>query len=157
MKRLIFYVLITALVLWIPVQSSDVGKLRPVQVVVIRKQAQQVVILTDTADKGQGNSCALAMQDLHNSTPAAVYLDTAEFLLIGEGAQEDAQYLRGLLKKDVQVYLEENVQDLSLAAQYLSVHGGGTPFSLWEKGAALPVLREEAGRMNLSKNMEKTA
>ena len=149
--------MITALVLWMPVQSSDVGKLRPVQVVVIRKQAQQVVILTDTADRGQGSSCALAMQDLHNSTPAVVYLDTAEFLLIGEGAQEDAKYLCGLLKKDVQVYLEENVQDLSLAAQYLAVHGGGTPLSLWEQGAVLPVLREEEGRMNLSKNMEKSA
>ena len=156
MKRLVFYILITALVIWLPVQSADVGKLRPVQLVAIRRQGQQVVICTDTGDRGEGVSAEAALAQLHNSTPAIVYLDTAEFFLIEESAKEDARYLAQLLKQDVQVYESRGVQDLELAARYLTVHGGGTPLGLWQQGAAPEILEEEGGRIFLSKKEEKT-
>lgn len=152
MKRLIFYILITALVLWLPVQGSDVGKLRPVQLVAIWREEKQVVIATDTGDRGEGASAEAALQQLHETTPATVYLDTAEFLLISEAALDDARYLAGFLKEDVQVYQNEGVKDLKAAAEYLSVHSKGTELRAWKQGASLPVIREEEGRFILLKN-----
>lgn len=157
MKRLIFYILITALVVWLPVQGADVGKLRPVQLVEIRREGELVVIRTDTGDRGQGRSAAEALEQLHRTTPATVYLDTAEFLLVHPAAREDATYPAELLKEGVQVFESSGVTDLKAAAEYLSVHSHGISLTAWKQGALPPVLQENEGRFSLLKNIEKTA
>ena len=130
MKRIIIYVLILIALLFVPVKDNDIGKLQPVEVVQVYRQGQQVTIRTDTGDLGVGNTAQLALQNLKDTTPGYIYLDTAEYLLIEASAEAEVDGIRHELKKAVRICSVADSVDLKSAAQYLSVHG------------ALPSLRE---------------
>ena len=67
-----------------PLERLDVAKLLPIQAVAVYTEGDSVVLETDTENKGKGASIADALQDLKENTPAVVYLDTAEFLMVSE-------------------------------------------------------------------------
>ena len=52
MKRVILYIGILALVVAAPVKPMNVGNLRPVQIIAVRKMNKWVTVETDTEDKG---------------------------------------------------------------------------------------------------------
>ena len=151
MKRCLVYLLLLAAVLIVPVQRTDVGRLRPVQVVAISHADGWVVIQTDTDDYGIGTDAITAMQNLKDTTPASIYLDTADYLLVQKNAAADAESLRTHLKDTVKVYGCEGNIDLKLAAQFLRVHGEGVRFAQWEAGTGVAVLKTENARLILEK------
>jgi hypothetical protein len=157
MKVLIAYVLILTAALMAPVQKEDVGKLRPIEVIYIGKDADAVVLKTDTNDVGIGEDVAAALEDMKRTSPAIIYLDTAQYLLIGPGAQGNAMDMQNILKGDVQLCLAEQQPDLELAADYLPSHGKMPRFSDWIKGEDLPILSTENDRIKISKKDEKSA
>ena len=157
MKTLILYALILAGALLAPVEKADVAKLRPVEVLYIRKDGDAVILKTDTDDVGIGTDVTAALEDMKQTSPAIIYLDTAEYLLIGPGAQEDARALEETLKRDVELCLAEQEPDLELAADYLPAHGKLPRFSDWDLGEELPVLTVQNDRIKISEKDEKSA
>lgn len=157
MKRIVLYILILVLTLMVPVNRLDVAKLRPVEVIYIYKMNDRVVIQTDTEDMGVGKDAAQALMDMRETSPAVIYLDTAEFLLVGENAKEEAEHLRTKLKDNVRLCEVLGTVDLQLAAKYLTVHGDLPTFRLWNKDTRLPRIYTENERIKMSKKDEKTS
>ena len=155
MKRLLLYALILAVMLMIPVEYADIAQLRPIEVIAIYKKGSAVVLQTDTEDIGQGNSVEAALANMRSSTPAIIYLDTAEFLLIGESAEEEVEALRGELKASVKLCGVDESVDLKNAAQYLSVHGMLPKLRDWHIGNELPVLHSDNDRLKISEYSKK--
>jgi len=141
MKRIIIYIVTLALLTLAPVEGAELGKMRPVEVALVYEQEGEVVIVTDTEDMGRGGDGLSALENLKATTAGTIYLDTAEYLLIGEGAEAAAEQLRGHLKKNVKVCKAEKTVDLENAAAYLSVHGNLPRIKEWKSGDNLPKLQ----------------
>ena len=145
MKRVILYVLTLITVLLVPVERVDVGKLRPVQSVAVSGGDGTVVIETDTGDRGVGKDAQAALEDLKRTTPAVIYLDTAEYLLVAKGMEEAVEHLRINLKETVALYHYLGTPRLADVTEYLEIHGGAPELKQWREGLQLPILdcREE--------------
>ena len=150
MRSWILYVCILSATLLAPVKKADVEQLRPIEVIYIYKDADAVMLKTDTDDIGIGTDVGAALQDMKLTSPARIYLDTAEYLLIGEGAQEEAMQLKGILKNSVQLCAAGAELELKEVAKYLPVHSGLPYFRDWEAGEELPVLRIQNDRIKIS-------
>ena len=89
LKHWLVYLCLTAVVVAtgnLPFTSSDVGQLRPVQTIALSIQADQVVVQTDTGDRGIGDSWPTAWADLVLTAPGTIFVGTAGFLLLEESA-----------------------------------------------------------------------
>lgn len=150
MKRIVIYIATLGLLTLAPVKSADIGTLRPVEVVMVYRQGNAVVLATDTADAGQGADALAALENLKATTPGTIYLDTAEYLLIAEGAEDAAEQLKPVLKKSVGVCMADSATDLKAAAKYLPVHGDLPRLKNWKAGDKIPHLRAAGERLLLT-------
>ena len=155
MKRTVIYVLILALLPLAPVKRADVAQLQPVEAIWLYKADGRVVICTDTFDTGEGDTALQAVEQLHRSTPALVYLDTADYLIVAEEARQDAAQLQGVLKTGVGVCLSRSEPDLETVARYLDIHGRLPSLEQWLNGEEPPLLLAEKGQIKLLENYVK--
>ena len=153
MKRVFLYIVILITVLLIPVKRTDVGKLQPVQTIAIYKEGERYVIRTDTDDVGYGQNLQEAVDDLIATTPAVIYLDTAEYLLLDEASETEIESLRSVLKPSISLYHTEDKPDLRNVSKFLSVNDKGPKLKSWKKGVVLPELVAKNNRLVL---VEKT-
>ncbi len=126
------YVVILALLVFAPVERLDVAKLEPVQTVAVSSEEEKIVLETDTGNKGSGENVALALEDLEAHTPGVIYLDTAEYLLVAEGAEQYAEELRSYLKSDVLVCKWDGKGSVADAEKYLSVRSDLPKLKNWK-------------------------
>ncbi len=99
--RGICYGVILVLALLAPVKRLDVAKLLPVEAVAVRIENGEVVLMTDGGDEGRGANAAEALEALRMNTTDIIYLDTAEYLLVAQGAEEEARALYPALKRNI--------------------------------------------------------
>lgn len=125
MKRILIYIIVTALALLVPEYGTDVGKLIPVELVFLYNDGEQIVIETDTEHIGKGVTVEEAVQNLSDTTPGVLFLDTADYLMVTEEAQTHLPELDLYLKGRVKVCLTEQGTDVKQAAQYLAIHQPG--------------------------------
>jgi len=119
--RVIIYIVIVVLVLSAPVERLDVAKLLPVEAVAVYKEAGKVVLMTDTEDRGQADTVEAALKDLKENALGIIYLDTADFLLVGAEAEKEAEELKRFLNGGIRVggYSGGDVKE---EAAYLDAH-----------------------------------
>lgn len=134
----------------IPTERTDVAQLRPVEVIAIYKTGNAVMLVTDTEDVGIGSSAAEALENMRSTSPAVIYLDTAEFLLVETAAEDEVDTLRRELKSSVRICGVVGEADLKSAAQYLPVHDNLPALQSWRAGDLLPVLHTENDRLKIS-------
>lgn len=135
MKRILIYIAALAAALLVPIEGTDVGELQPVGVIQLYKEEDTVVIVTDTGDSGRGKTVEAAFENLEETTAGIIFLDTADYLLLSEGATVEAMELEGYLKPSVRVCMAEKEIDPAQAAEYLAVHRPAV--RLKERGALL--------------------
>lgn len=104
-----------------PVKRLDVAELEPVEVVYFDVQNDMCYLITDTGAEGCGDTIDAALENMKSATPAVVYLDTAEYLLVSEKAIGELDEVRKLVKDSVQVCCAQN-PDMKIAANYLETH-----------------------------------
>ena len=119
--RKMLYALILAALYFAPVERLDVADLEPVRAVAVYKENGRVVLETDTEDRGEGMSAEEALQALKKNTPSVIYLDTAEFLLISENAEDQVDMLRKHLRSTVKV-ASYNGGPVKEEAEYADIH-----------------------------------
>ena len=122
--RTVLYILIIILTFLAPVQRLDVAKLQPVEAIAIYTEQDTVIIKTDTEDMGIGETALQALQDLKETAPAVIYLDTAEYLLIAPGAEKYAEELKTHLKTTVKVRMYSG-SEVKEEVKYLDAHDRG--------------------------------
>lgn len=147
----IFYSAVLAVSLLAPVKRTDVALLQPVEVISLYMEGAQTVLETDTGDLGKGTSVEQALEDLKQTTPGIVYLDTAEYLLVAEGTESRIPEIAAYLKNDVKLCTADPGIDLTLAALYLDVHSPEMTVSEWREGKNPEKLVKENDRLQLDK------
>ena len=122
--------------------GTDVAKLRPVEVVLVRRWEGQVIIQTDTNDCGVGPDLSAAVEDLHRTTPAEIFLETADYLLIGDDAEPLLGELMAYLRPACQVCTVASPAELEGVAQFLQQHPPLVTLIRYRSGErSLPVLK----------------
>lgn len=119
--KIILYLVILALMLAIPVDRLDIAKLEPVEAVAVYTHRGQVFLVTDTGAKGSGNTAHEALLDMKEKTPAVIYLDTADYLMVAKGADSAAQELLTVLKPGIK-QAQYRGGDVKEETKYLSAH-----------------------------------
>ena len=145
MKRLLLYMCALVLLL-LADRGTDIGGLRPVELVQLREWNGLLILETDTGDRGWGLTIDQAVAKLKETTPGQIYLDTADFLLLGQGMERYLPQLTEYLKKKTRIAYGENV-DLKDAAAYLQVHKPSESVANGRKPLEKLVL--EGGKLNL--------
>ena len=141
MIRKLIYLLILALLVFVPVKKLDVAKLEPVEVVSVQCRDGGILLQTDTEAWGFGADAAAALEDMQKRTPGVIYLDTAEFLLVSEAALHQIQALRPWLKERVKLCQAE-AADLKTAAHLLEIHDDLPRLRDWIDGQILPQIQD---------------
>lgn len=149
MKRLALYALILAFVWIIPVERTDVAKLSPIEVIAVYQVQDTVELETDTGDVGKGTDAISALANMRQTSPAVIYLDTAQYLLIGQGAEAAAEELRKELKGSVKLCGIKGRIQLEDVSAYLEIHGSLPAIKQWNRDDSIPVLMEKRGRLSL--------
>lgn len=124
-------IMILALSLAAPVKRLDVARLQPVETVAVYLSGDAVVLETDTGNRGQGSTAEEALQNLKGEACSVIYLDTAEYLLVSENAQQAAQQLRPYLKDSMKVG-PYNGGDIKEETAYWEVHGNLPKLERWQ-------------------------
>lgn len=106
----------------LPSQGTELSRLRPAAVLVLREDGKQITLETDMGDLGAGETPEDALRDLRDSAPGEVLLDTVENLILTENSRYLLPNLRGLLRPNVRVCTAEGELDAEAAWQYLRVH-----------------------------------
>lgn len=140
MKRVLIYCLLLIAVVLIPVERLDVGKLEPVQAVWAYRQNENIVLETDTEDKGSGQTVEEALEDLEAHCLGIIYLDTAQFLLVSEDMQEQIPELGQYLKGSVRLCVWDGKGSVEDAAKYMAAHEIGCKLRRWVPTVKLPNL-----------------
>lgn len=147
MKRSLIYAAILAAALMVPMKGTDVGELKPVELVQIYKIGETVVITTDTGDSGRGSTVEAAFRNLEETTSGIIFLDTADFLLMSRGVIKEAAQLRNYLKKSTMVcFAEMNIDPID-AAEFLKVHRPEATLKNGVEYKQIQTLRRENGRL----------
>ena len=133
--RILLYIVILSLLFFVPVERLDVAKLEPVQTVAVSAADGMVVIETDTKNAGQGEDLPAAINDLEENTPGVIYLDTAQYLLLTEAAQDYAQELQAYLRSSVKVSLWDGKGSVENAAKFLGARSKLPTLGQWIRGA----------------------
>lgn len=146
MKRILLYISALGLLL-LADRGTDIGRLRPVEVVQLTEQKGILILETDTGDRGWGLTVEQAVSKLKETTPGQIYLDTANFLLMEEGTEDFLPQLRSYLKKRTKMVYTPEDMDLKDAAAYLQVHKPSRTIEGWQKPGEKLVI--EAGKISL--------
>lgn len=121
-KRGIFLLLAALALLRLEHTGTEVSELEPVALVRITASSGSISIRTDTGAYGSGSDLEEAVTDLHRSSPARIFLDTAEYLIINEEGRQLLPELWDLLRPACKVCFGSGRLDLEQAREYLSVH-----------------------------------
>lgn len=140
-----------------PFRSSDVAELIPVEILVISKEDDQLVV-DGGQIQGRGATWTEAWQDLKQGAPGKVFLGTAEYVvLVGDAIDQlDIVAESELLRPAARVcYCPGETPQVEQAAKYLTVKEGGVTLQkvcaakLQGQEPELPVLIHTKGGLRL--------
>lgn len=128
MKKYGWCILLVAAVWLFPRLSHpavDVGKLEPVETVLLTVNEWGLTIETDTGAEGYGPSLEEAIKDLIERAEANIYLDTTNKLLISGDPDAYWEAIFRVFRPSCNVYgIEGDINPVD-ATPYLSVHEKG--------------------------------
>ena len=122
MKRIVFYIIVLLALVFVPQRGMDIGKLLPVELVWLHTDDGMIVIETDTGDLGRGENVAEAFRNLEDTTAGVIYMDTADYLLVSDQAEQWLGEMEPYLKAKTWICSCNEKLDLAEAAEYLAVH-----------------------------------
>ena len=130
--------------------GRDVGKLQPVQVVLLETVGGKLQLHTDAGTFGRGEDLAKALEDLHKTAEGWVDLDTAEYLLLGEGTEGWLSELQEDLRPSCCLCAVAGQIDLTKVGVFLQQHPPKQTLARYRTGEQkLPRLISEEGRLKL--------
>lgn len=153
MKRWIWCLaalVLTVAVGGMPFAGTDVAQLQPVEMIRVSQGERQVLVETDTGDRGVGSNLAEAFEDLKQTTSGHVFLETAEYLLLSPEMVERLPELTDYLRPACAVCLELGRAELERAAAFLSAHEPELTLRDYQAGRMdIPALITQKGEMHL--------
>ena len=149
MRRWIIMLAALLVVSLLPSQGTELSRLIPAAVLVLRAEDKQITLETDTGEAGTGETLEDALRDLQISAPGEVLLDTVENLILRENSRYLLPNLRQLLRPGVRVCAAEGDVDAEAAWQYLRIHIPAHKLQDVKEETKLQMLTWEEGRFHL--------
>ena len=149
MKKKIWIPVLIALLLLSRVEHTgvDVGELEPVELVQLSKEEAGLCVETDTGARGYGQNLETAIENLYESSSAAVFLDTAEYLVLTGQTEEYLPQLYEILRPACRVCVTDGKVDLTQTVKFLGAHPPQVKLLQCRAGVAeLPTLYFQKGR-----------
>ena len=150
MRRILTYGLLLAIVLSVPKKSNELGRLHPVELIKAHKENRIVTLETDTGAKGEGVDVVSAIQNLKDTTAGIVFLDTADYLLVGYGEDDLIAELKDYLKRNTRICFATQTVDPEEATGFMSVHTPKKRIGQWKMGDKVGKLEYHDGRLYLN-------
>ena len=151
-KRIVFYAA-ALLLLLLGGGGTDIGRLRPVELVQLYERNGLLFLETDTGDLGWGMTVGQAAEKLKETAAGQIYLDTADFLVLEEGMDVYLPVLSGYLKRRTGITYGPEEMDLEETAAYLRVHRPSVCIGNGRKPGEM--LSVQGGKIILKKFQEK--
>lgn len=146
MKKWIWLAALALLLL--PQRGAEVGKLLPVETLLIEKQAGQYRVSADTGSAGRGDSLEKAVDALRAEAPGILFLDTADYVLLTGEAEDSMEKLQDYVRPGTRVYKLEGTAELSEIGPFLKTHGPDAPlYRLQKREMQLPKLTAEGEKL----------
>lgn len=150
MKKWIVLLLAIPILSFGSLGGEDVGKLDPIQGLMITQENGMMHILTDSGQKGSGTDGASAVEALMRTSSSKVFLDTAEYLLLTPETEQWLPQLKAYLRPSCRICYVLGTVDLQEAVKYLQLHQQSVSLTQYEAGQReLPTLIYNEGRMTL--------
>ena len=151
MKRGIWILLAIGALLLTGETGMDLEDLRPVETLLLSTEEEQVILETDTGDRGEGESLPAAVRNLNETSEGRIFLETAAFLIYRPEAAPVLPQLKSWLRPETAVCVAEENLDVKTAGRFLNFHRPDcTLRELWKKSEEPPVLSMEKGRYRLA-------
>lgn len=129
---------------------TDVGKLQPVQVIQVTKERGVLTVVTDTGENGTGKNLSEAIDALKATASGQIFMDTAEYLLIGRNCTAALEQAEEILRPGTRVCAVDGEVDMEKVSSFLSVHKPELTLVCCRNGIkGIPVLTVREGRMEL--------
>lgn len=138
--RVILYTLILVSLFFIPLKRVEIANLEPVQAVWMREENGNVVLETDTEDKGAGATVDEALAHMKQNSSGIIYLDTVQYLFADESAQQQISAIRPYVKGSVRVCQWNGQGSIADAVKYVDSHRIGLKIKNWAQGSKLTEL-----------------
>lgn len=151
MKKWIVMLLALLAFTILPSSGTELGELRPVSLLVIRTQGNNIQLLTDTLDLGTGETLDAALQNLEDTTPGHLFLDTVENLILTKEAKFLIPQLKQLLRPGVTVCAAKSELNPETAPEYLNSHTPRYRLSDVDESTPLQMLNYSEERYFLEK------
>ena len=146
MKRWMIYLLLVAGAFLFPKRPVELGKLIPVELILVEKEEGAYLVRTDTGDVGHGTTLPSAIENLRATAPGDLFLDTARYLLVTEETHHTIPEISRYLKGETYISMVENGLDPEQATQYLSAHPPKLQLKAWKTGSKPELLQQIEGR-----------
>ena len=134
----------------LPFQGTDVARLEPIEAVWLTSIDDTVYLETDTGDVGIGEDISEALEDMKNKAFGAVFIETADYLIIEQGKEELLSQAFPVFRPSCMVCVSAKKPDLMDCAEFLTVHEStATLRQLRAEKKELPELKQLQGRFEL--------
>ena len=125
MKKVIWLAAVVVLVSvtgLLPFAGTDIAKLHPVEVLIVSKNEDDLLLQTDSGMVGTGNNVEEALESLRLSSAGNIFLDTANYLIISPDIAKEITSLSDYLRPACQVYHLEGKGKVAEIGKYLECH-----------------------------------
>ena len=135
-KTLIFALAIVVLFFtdMLPFAGTDVAKLHPVEVLIVKREGEKLSISTDSGFTGFGQDIPSAFADLKGGVPGKVLLETANYVLLTAECADVLDALFSYMRPACQIYYIEGAGELKNIAKYLQSHPSDTTLLTCKQG-----------------------
>ena len=155
--RLLLFAAALSALAKLPFRSTDAAKLTPVRTVIVTHAGEQYEVDIGAAARGLGRTLAEALDDLRQTVTGALFLPTAEQVIVVDPAGTDSEAVRAVAEESsfcpaAGLYRTGQTDlDAEAVGAYLSSHPSNTTIMQVRGRLAmgeqprLPALRQENG------------
>ena len=130
--------------------GTRIDRMEAVETVLIRQTETGIAVETDTGAQGYGENLTQAIENLHSSSSAIVFLETANYLLLSAGTEELVPQLDMFLRPNTLVCKMAAQTDLLEVTDYLKIHPPGIRLIDLKAGHRVQTLYYRKGRGQLA-------
>ena len=138
--RVILYILILGALFFVPLQRMEIANLEPIQAVWMHSENGNILLETDTKDKGSGTTVESALADMKHKSEGVVYLNTAEYLFVSESAIDEILRVQPYMNDSVRLCKWDGQGDISEATRYADSRKLGVKIREWNSDSKMPEL-----------------
>lgn len=125
MRRIVAAVCLLGLFLLPRGRGTDIGDLKPVEVLLITIEEGRICVETDTGDRGIGITLKSALEDMKETSDGEIFLETVSYVLVTEDTSFLLEELGRILRPGTEAVLAAGSIAPEDVVQFLKVHEPG--------------------------------